>query len=209
MPASRRRERIRPLVGDVTAELHRPARRAARTCCFEGAQGTMLDVDHGTFPFVTSSNTVAGYASRRHRPRAARHRRRARHREGVHDARRRRPVPDRTRRRDRPAPVARRPGIRRRHGPPAAHRLVRRRRAAPLDHQQRHHRPVRHQARRARRARRGEAVRGIRRGRRAALRGDAGLAGAGPRGCARSPSCRRRRAPTWRGSSRPAACRSR
>ena len=30
---------------------------------FEGAQGTMLDVDHGTFPFVTSSNTVAGYAS--------------------------------------------------------------------------------------------------------------------------------------------------
>ena len=30
---------------------------------FEGAQGTMLDIDHGTFPFVTSSNTVAGYAS--------------------------------------------------------------------------------------------------------------------------------------------------
>lgn len=30
---------------------------------FEGAQGTMLDIDHGTYPFVTSSNTVAGFAS--------------------------------------------------------------------------------------------------------------------------------------------------
>jgi adenylosuccinate synthase len=55
-------ERIRGLVCDVAGELH-ALRRAGANVLFEGAQGTMLDVDHGTFPFVTSSNTVAGYAS--------------------------------------------------------------------------------------------------------------------------------------------------
>jgi adenylosuccinate synthase len=54
-------ERVRPLIADVTAELHGLRRRGANVL-FEGAQGTMLDIDHGTFPFVTSSNTVAGYA---------------------------------------------------------------------------------------------------------------------------------------------------
>jgi adenylosuccinate synthase len=39
------------------------ARRAGRRILFEGAQGAMLDVDHGTYPFVTSSNTVAGQAA--------------------------------------------------------------------------------------------------------------------------------------------------
>lgn len=39
------------------------ARRAGRRILFEGAQGTMLDIDHGTYPFVTSSNTVAGQAA--------------------------------------------------------------------------------------------------------------------------------------------------
>jgi adenylosuccinate synthase len=39
------------------------ANRAGKRILFEGAQGTMLDVDHGTYPFVTSSNTVAGAAS--------------------------------------------------------------------------------------------------------------------------------------------------
>ncbi len=39
------------------------ARRAGRRILFEGAQGVLLDVDHGTFPYVTSSNTVAGQAS--------------------------------------------------------------------------------------------------------------------------------------------------
>src|SRR5919107_1066488 len=38
-------------------------KRAGRRILFEGAQGTMLDVDHGTYPFVTSSNTVAGAAA--------------------------------------------------------------------------------------------------------------------------------------------------
>jgi adenylosuccinate synthase len=55
-------ERIRGLVADVTAELQ-GLRALGANVLFEGAQGTMLDVDHGTFPFVTSSNTVAGYAS--------------------------------------------------------------------------------------------------------------------------------------------------
>ena len=55
-------ERIRGIVADVTGELH-ALRGRGGSVLFEGAQGTMLDVDHGTFPFVTSSNTVAGYAS--------------------------------------------------------------------------------------------------------------------------------------------------
>jgi adenylosuccinate synthase len=54
-------ERICRIVGDVTGELHALRARGANVL-FEGAQGTMLDIDHGTFPFVTSSNTVAGYA---------------------------------------------------------------------------------------------------------------------------------------------------
>ena len=55
-------ERVKPLITDVTAELHALRTRGSNVL-FEGAQGTMLDIDHGTFPFVTSSNTVAGYAS--------------------------------------------------------------------------------------------------------------------------------------------------
>ncbi len=55
-------ERIRPLIGDVTRGL-RDIRAAGGSVLMEGAQGTLLDVDHGTYPFVTSSNTVAGYAA--------------------------------------------------------------------------------------------------------------------------------------------------
>ncbi|MCB9779898.1 MAG: adenylosuccinate synthase [Alphaproteobacteria bacterium] len=54
-------ERLRPHVRDTVAWLHR-ANRAGDRILFEGAQGTFLDVDHGTYPFVTSSNTVAGQA---------------------------------------------------------------------------------------------------------------------------------------------------
>jgi adenylosuccinate synthase len=39
------------------------ARRAGKRILFEGAQGVLLDVDHGTYPFVTSSNTIAGQAA--------------------------------------------------------------------------------------------------------------------------------------------------
>jgi adenylosuccinate synthase len=55
-------ERLRPLLLDVTGELAR-LRAAGASVLFEGAQGAMLDVDVGTYPFVTSSNTTAGGAS--------------------------------------------------------------------------------------------------------------------------------------------------
>ena len=49
-------ERLRPHVTDTTAWLHR-ALREGRSMLFEGAQGSLLDIDHGTFPYVTSSNS--------------------------------------------------------------------------------------------------------------------------------------------------------
>ncbi len=52
-------EELRPLVLDVTAALHE-SREAGENILFEGAQGSLLDIDHGTYPFVTSSNTTAG-----------------------------------------------------------------------------------------------------------------------------------------------------
>ena len=55
-------ERIGPFVDIVWRALDE-ARRAGRRILFEGAQGIMLDVDHGTYPYVTSSNTVAGQAA--------------------------------------------------------------------------------------------------------------------------------------------------
>ncbi len=55
-------DRIKPMVGDVPRLLFE-AQRAGRNLLFEGAQGTLLDVDHGTYPFVTSSNCVAGAAA--------------------------------------------------------------------------------------------------------------------------------------------------
>ena len=48
---------------DVTWELLDRERRAGRRILFEGAQGALLDIDHGTYPFVTSSNTVAAQAA--------------------------------------------------------------------------------------------------------------------------------------------------
>src|SRR6516165_4406682 len=53
--------RIARYATDVSLWLHR-ALKQGKSLLFEGAQGTMLDVDHGTYPFVTSSNTVAGNA---------------------------------------------------------------------------------------------------------------------------------------------------
>jgi adenylosuccinate synthase len=56
------REQIMPMVTDVPGELHR-IRAEGGSILFEGAQGSMLDIDHGTYPFVTSSNTTAGGAA--------------------------------------------------------------------------------------------------------------------------------------------------
>ncbi len=55
-------ERIKPLVADVT-ELLREMQAGGRSVLFEGAQGAMLDIDLGTYPYVTSSNTTVGGAS--------------------------------------------------------------------------------------------------------------------------------------------------
>ncbi len=54
--------RIRPMVADVSSALY-GAYKAGANLLFEGAQGSLLDVDHGTYPFVTSSNCVAGNAA--------------------------------------------------------------------------------------------------------------------------------------------------
>jgi len=54
-------QRLEPFIAD-TAKLLDDALRAGRPVLFEGAQGTLLDLDHGTYPFVTSSNPVAGGA---------------------------------------------------------------------------------------------------------------------------------------------------
>ncbi|MEQ4618600.1 MAG: adenylosuccinate synthase [Corticimicrobacter sp.] len=53
---------IRPMVGDVSRALY-AAQQANQNLLFEGAQGALLDIDHGTYPYVTSSNCVAGAAS--------------------------------------------------------------------------------------------------------------------------------------------------
>lgn len=55
-------ERIKPMVADVTELLFQYQQQGVGVL-FEGAQGTLLDIDHGTYPFVTSSNTTAGGAS--------------------------------------------------------------------------------------------------------------------------------------------------
>jgi adenylosuccinate synthase len=54
-------ERIKPLVIDVPRALYE-ANKAGQNLLFEGAQGTLLDIDHGTYPFVTSSNCISGAA---------------------------------------------------------------------------------------------------------------------------------------------------
>ncbi len=53
---------LTPMMADVSRELN-DAHQSGANLLFEGAQGTLLDVDHGTYPFVTSSNCVAGNAS--------------------------------------------------------------------------------------------------------------------------------------------------
>jgi len=55
-------EQIRPMVADVSNMLYK-ANQAGERLLFEGAQGSLLDVDHGTYPFVTSSNTTSGGAA--------------------------------------------------------------------------------------------------------------------------------------------------
>lgn len=60
--AMRHAELLRPMMADVSRELNE-AHQHGENLLFEGAQGTLLDVDHGTYPYVTSSNCVAGNAA--------------------------------------------------------------------------------------------------------------------------------------------------
>jgi adenylosuccinate synthase len=60
--AMKHAELLKPMMADVSRELNE-AHKQGVNLLFEGAQGTLLDVDHGTYPFVTSSNCVAGNAS--------------------------------------------------------------------------------------------------------------------------------------------------
>ena len=60
--ALRAAEQLLPMLADVGYRLHH-AHRAGANLLFEGAQGTLLDIDHGTYPYVTSSNCVAGNAA--------------------------------------------------------------------------------------------------------------------------------------------------
>ncbi len=54
-------ERLAPHVADISVAIHRAIKKG-KQILFEGAQGTHLDIDHGTYPYVTSSSTVAGNA---------------------------------------------------------------------------------------------------------------------------------------------------
>ena len=60
--AMRHAELLKPMMADVSRELNEAHQQGANLL-FEGAQGTLLDVDHGTYPYVTSSNCVAGNAA--------------------------------------------------------------------------------------------------------------------------------------------------
>ena len=84
-----------PHVVDGVAYLH-DAMEAGRRVLAEGAQGTLLDVGYGSYPYVTSSSTIAGGACTGLGSRPAGRRQRRRHRQGVRDPRRRGPVSLRT-----------------------------------------------------------------------------------------------------------------
>ena len=140
--------RLLPHVAD-TSLLVWEAIRAGKNVIFEGAQGTLLDIDHGTYPFVTSSNPIAGGAltgtgvgPQGDRPGAGHH-------QGLRLPRRQRPLPHRAVRRGGRADGADRRGVRHGDRPAAPLRLARRGGAALRGAGQRHHRTGADEARRA------------------------------------------------------------
>ena len=154
-------ERLKPYVANTGLILNK-ALDEGKTVLFEGAQATMLDVDHGTYPFVTSSNPTAGGACTGTGVGPTKITRVV----GVSKAY----VPHRTAGRVRRMAASAGPRIRRDHRPPASLWLVRcSRQPVRLPGQ----RPDRHRAHQARRARRPEGdsdLRGLRRGRRTSRR---------------------------------------
>ena len=143
--------RIEQYIAD-TARLTWDVLDGGGTVVFEGAEGTLLDIDHGTYPFVTSSNVVAGSACAGAGV-GPKDLDEGRGGQGLRHARRLGPVPDRARRR----PRSRHPRIRRRvrnhDGPCAARRLDRPRRPPLRDPHQRTRPHRHHQARRPHRPR--------------------------------------------------------
>ncbi len=142
-------ERLKPLVCD-TAQLLNDAIRAGKRVLFEGAQGTMLDVDHGTYPFVTSSSATAGGAcTGAGVPPTAIHGC-GRSFQSLHHARGKRPLSHRAARRGRRENSQGRERVRSRHRTSPPLWLVRRSLVALHRHDQRLHQPGHHQAGRAR-----------------------------------------------------------
>ena len=134
---------------------------AATRVLFEGAQATMLDIDHGTYPYITSSSTTAGGAATGTGVPPTQDPRRARRGQGLHDARRRRAVPHRDDGRDGRDDPGPRQRVRRHHRPAATLRLVRRGGAALRGaHQRPRHRGA-DQARRPRPVRDGQGLHGL------------------------------------------------
>ena len=86
-------EVVAPITADVTQLLSEHSERG-ESILFEGAQGTFLDIDHGTYPFVTSSNTVAAAASTGTGMGPTRPALHSWHRQSLYDARGCRPVPN-------------------------------------------------------------------------------------------------------------------
>ena len=137
-----------------TAAMAWEALDAGKIVLFEGAQGAMLDIDHGTYPFVTSLEPGRRRGLRRRRRRAARTSTEV---WGIAKAYTTRvgagPVPERAPRRGRRGDPPARRRVRHDHRAPAAHRLARPRRAALRRRHQRADRAGRDEARRAQRLR--------------------------------------------------------
>ena len=143
-------ERLKPLVADVTGILEQLS-VDGRNVLFEGAQGAMLDVDLGTYPFVTSSTTTAGGAAAGTGLGPRRLHEVLGHRQGLCHPRRCGSLSHRAIRRVRRAFVARGSRVRFGDRPAPALRMVRCGRSAPLHRAQQLLLAVRHQARCARR----------------------------------------------------------
>ena len=166
------RDRIAPMVADTSLVLNQALDRG-ETVLLEAGQATLLDVDHGTYPFVTSSSATSGGACTGFRDRADADRPGDRDRQGLRHTGRRGTVPDRAVRRQRRVPAQDRVGVRHDDRPAAPLRLVRRGRGPVRRAGQRRHRLRADQARRADRAGDGAGLRGLRRRRRTPRR-DAG-----------------------------------
>ena len=164
-PAMRLAQQLKPMMADVGYLLY-TANRGGANILFEGAQGTLLDIDHGTYPYVTSSNCVAGNAAAG----AGVGPDLLHYILGITKAYTTRvgggpfptELPMDTAGQRRPSPVDRRPGARHGHRPAAPMRLARCRRTEALDDHQRHLGAVHHQARRARRPARDPGLRRLR-----------------------------------------------